>query len=467
MKKSKNLLILFLIVLILLAFYFILKYRPKDEGKSIKTSSEKTTIINLDSAKVCKIILKSNSNTLKFQKREQIWIANFTFPYKQDEINGLAEALTNLRAEQVIEKAPIDLSQYGLEKPKVTIEVFIENDIKPIIMYLGDPTPTGSSYYFSLKENPIVYTIPNYYGAKFTLTLADFRDYSLSKINIQEINYFKLSQIGKPDLEIKQNSITSELTEYGIGVWKMTKPYQESKLVASEKFQPIIESIALIFNAEEFIEDNPVDLSRYGLVRPQSELLVKDSQTQFHLLIGKPMNEQFVYCKKNDSNEIFTIKRSNLSFLNIKPFELIDKFVYIVNIEEVDKVTISGLGVNYTIVIDRKRNPNPKSKSELFDITYKVNGKIADEQLFKTIYQNLIGLLVESEYHKQPINDTPDLNITYYLNKGDQRKINIDFIPYNYDFYAVSKGGKAEFLISRDQVNAMVRELKSLIKGRN
>lgn len=235
MKKSKNLLILFLAILILLAFYLFIKNRPQEESRSNKTSVKDTIITTLDSSKIRKIVLKSNNNILHFQKNEQLWTGNFTFPYKQDKIVELTEVFSNLRAEQIIDENPVDLEQYGLNDPKMSIEVTVENDKNPKIMFLGDLTPTGNSYYFCLKENPTVYTIPKYNGAKFTQTPSDFRDYSLSKINIQEINYLKLSRSGNIALEIKQNPITSKLTDYGIGIWEMTKPYQEPKLVATEK----------------------------------------------------------------------------------------------------------------------------------------------------------------------------------------------------------------------------------------
>ncbi len=464
MKKSQSLLILFSAIVVLLSIYLFLEYRPQDTTEDSKASSKNITIINLNSSNIRKIVLKSTNNTLRFEKKNQLWKATFAFPYKQDVIDNLSNVFMGLQAEQVIDESPTDMEQYGLKIPAVIIEVTIDDDKSPKIMYLGDLAPSGNCYYFKLADKPTVYTIPNYNGDKFKLTPADFRDYSLTQIDTHNINYLKLSSIGKPVLEIKTNTITSKLTNYGIGIWQMTKPYQETITIATDKFQPVLDSLASITNAETFVEDNPSDLSLYGLTNPQAELLIKDNKTQFKLLIGKPKNENFIYCRTSDSNTIFTIKRSNLSILDTKPFELIEKFVFIVNIEDVDKISLSGLGTNHNMVIDRKRNPKPKDESDKYKTSYNVDGKKVEEHLFKTIYQNLIGLLVESECQFQPNNKTPDLSMIYYLNKGEQHKIVINFIHYNYDFYAVSRNGKTEFLISKDQVKLMLNKLKTLIK---
>lgn len=463
MKKSKNILILFLIMAILVSLYLFLKNRPEKDGDS-QTVSDTIFIVDLESDKINKIVLKSKNHTLSFVKKDEQWTANLPFPIKEGEVNSLSYIFFKFRADQLIDEAPVDLEQYGLKDPAVTIEVSTE-DQRLYTMYLGQRAPTGTSYYFKLKDDPAVYTIPDYNAKKFMLSPADFRDNSLAQIEIQDINYFKLSRAGKPDLEIRLNIEQSEFAQYGFGIWQMTKPYQEPMSVATDKFQPILQSITSITNAERFVDDNPVDLSRYGLAKPQADLLIKTKKSQFRLLIGNSVNgEDAYYCKKSDSKEVFTLSGNSLSFLNTKPFELIEKFVYIVNIDNVDKVTISGLGSNRVLEIVRKEAPS-KDEATKIEADYLLDGKKIKEDQFKKIYQSLISLLVEAECPNQPKNATPELKMTFHLNKGPHKEIKIDYIPYDYDFYAVFRGGKAEFLISKDQVKAMIKELENLIKS--
>lgn len=464
MKKSKNIILLFLVMAVLFSLYLFLKYRPQENIEEINTSTERITLVNLDNETIKGIVLKSSDHTLRFEKKNQLWTANFPFRLLQGEVKNLSYVFLGLHAEQVVAESPTDLDQYGLKEPAVTVEVTVENDKTPKIMYLGDLTPAGNSFYFKLNDDPVVYTIADYNGAKFKLTPADFRDNSLAQIETDSINYFKLSRADKPVLEIQLNTVMTELAQYGIGIWQMTKPYQEPMSVVTDEFQPILESITSITNAEKFIDDNPTDLNRYGLANPQAEVLIKDNQSQFRLLIGKAINEDSFYCKKSDSKAVFTISSNNLFFLDTKPFELIEKFAFIVNIDNVDKITVSGLGANHTLAIARKKKKSSTEASPEFEASYQADGKKVEEQLFKTIYQSLIGLTVESECQDKPKTDTPELRMTFKLNKGPQSEIHVDYVPYDYDFYAVFRGGKAEFLISKDQVKAMLREFEGLIK---
>lgn len=460
MKRTKNLLILSISIIILLSLYFILRDRPQEKSDNFQTATKTITLLDLEQKKITKIVLKSNNNLIRFERQNQQWTANFNFPLLQNEIENLANTFKGLNADQLIDKEPTDLEQYGLKHPAVTIEVTLANEKSPKIMYLGDLTPSGN-YYFMLDNDPAVYTVTGYIGAKFKMNSAGFRDHTLSRIDTEKINYFMFSQPGKPVLEIKLDSTDSKLSRYGIGIWQMTKPYRDSITVATDKFQPILNTLSSITQAEKFIDDNPTDLSRYGLAKPQGELLIKDENTQFHLLIGKPMDEDYVYCKMSDSKSIFTLRRNDLAIMDTKPFELIDKFVFIPNIENVDRITLSGLGSNHTMTIERQKNADSKKDSEKFITSYKVNGKKVEEQLFKSIYQNLIGLLFEGECQGQPKDAVPDLRLTYQLDKGPKHQMDIKFIPYNYDFYAVSRNGITEFLISKDQVKKLLRELET------
>lgn len=463
MRKSKNLLLLFAVLVGLSSLYLFLKYRSQENSDEIKVSSETITLVNIDNETINKMVLKSKNCTISFTKKEQQWTSNFSFPIKESEVNSLSYVFFGLRAEQLIDESPEDLEQYGLKDPAVIIEVMAGEDKTPKIMYLGDLTPSGTSYYFKLDNDPKVYTIPSYHGDKFKLTPADFRDNSLAQINIEKINYFKLSRAGQPELEIRINTESSDFAQYGFGIWQMTKPYHEPMSVLTDKFQAILQSITSITNAEKFINDNPVDLEPYGLAKPQAEIIIKDNQSQFRLLVGKSTNNEAFYCKKSDSKAVFTISNDNLYFLNTKAFDLVEKFAYIVNIDDVDKITLSGQGFNHTMEISRRRK---KAEDSEYDIRYQINGQKVKEELFKMIYQKIIGLMVESECPTKPKNNIPDLSMTFYLNKGLQREIRIDYIPYDYDFYTVFRGGNSEFLISKDQVKTMLREFESLIKGK-
>src|SRR5699024_2505294 len=87
--------------------------------------------------------------------------------------------------------------------------------------------------------------------------------------------------------------------------------------------------------------------------------------------------------------------------------------------------------------------------------TYKVDGKEVEEKPFKTYYQSLIGLMVDAENDNESDQD-PEVMTTFFLNKGKDREIHVDYVPYDNDFYVVERGGRAEFVISKQQVKKML-----------
>jgi hypothetical protein len=465
MRKINNLFILSISIIILLSLYFILKSRPNETIDKFQDSSNSISLLELKPEQITKIVLKSKSNVIRFERQKNQWITNLNFPLIQNKIDNLANIFKDLNADHVIEEEPTDLEQYGLKHPSVIIEVAMAEENKSKIMYLGELTPTGNAYYLKLDTDPAVYTIPGYIGAKFKMSPAGFRDHTLTIINPEKINYYKFSWRDKPVLEIKLDTSDSKLSQYGIGTWWMVKPYYDKIPIATDKFQLILNNLSSITKAEKFIDDNPSDLTHYGLTEPQGELVINDGDSVFHLLIGKPMDENFIYCKKSGLSSIFTVRSSVLDILDVKPFELVEKFVFIPNIEDVDQINLSGLGFNHLFTIGHQKKDDTKEDSEAQYNVYKIDGKKTEEKLFKSIYQNLIGLLFESECSNQPKNKVPDLSLNYQLNKGSKRqKMDIKFIPYNYDFYAVSRNGIIEFLISKDQVEKMLLKLKNLIE---
>jgi hypothetical protein len=148
---------------------------------------------------------------------------------------------------------------------------------------------------------------------------------------------------------------------------------------------------------------------------------------------------------------------------------VIDKFAFIVNIDDVNWVRVTGRGKSHTLSIKREKiekKEGEKSEGEEEEVkeTYFLDGKEREEKPFKKVYQSLIGLLVDAPY-TPPIAENPEIRITYNVKKGNRREHNITFVPYNVDFYAVFKNGLSEFLINKTQLDNMFSDLEALEKG--
>lgn len=473
-KRSRNLLILLVVLLLLGGCYLFLKYRPvkntADDSNTTKTAAQSIVLAKLDTAKLNLIRIQSSRGSLSLRHKASGWVADSASGIKLEQytIDSLASNISNLSALQEIETAPADLAQYGLDNPRVTVTAR-ESDQKQIIIRVGDETPTGNAYYAMVQGDPKVYTISGYVGQSFDVTLDDLRDKSLPAINTQELEYLLIAPAGGRAIEIVPNK-NAQNTQYGVlNPWSMTKPYPEPKNVGSDQLQKILDNLASLTTITSFISDRPGDPGRYGLAKPRLEIVAKDKQNTLHLYVGNDYNESEVYCKLDGSPTVFTLLKDSLEAFNVKPFDLIEKFACILNIDDVDRVEIRAQGKTHSILLTRKTvKPAKKGQPAEVAVTYRMDGKKIPEKVFKKFYQALIGLLMESESDRMPQDKNPEVTTTFYLNKGPQaeRVVRADYVPYNPDFYAVFRNGKPLFLISRSQVRQMLTTMDQAIRGK-
>jgi hypothetical protein len=226
--------------------------------------------------------------------------------------------------------------------------------------------------------------------------------------------------------------------------------YSYPVTVKNETFAELIQPLPDI-KAEELIENDAKDLAKYGLDKPTLRVVAKDkSNASMDISFGKDKDEDNIYFKTADSSAVYAITKGvTQPFINAKPFDLYDKLAYIVNINDVNRVEIKTASSTYNMEISReKKKAEKEGESDQTVEKFKVNNKDVEEDKFRDVYQAIIGLAVDSEKDKE-VKENPEVAMTYYLNKGDEKIVKVTFTPYNGDFYAVHINGKSEFVISK------------------
>lgn len=478
MRKTRNLIVLVVVLGLLAGSYFFLANRPQDDEEI--PLNEKVTILKFDKNDIVKMELKSIKGELTFHRVEKeveeekdgekqkvkksMWEVEYPYEVelKQMNVDDIAYTFASLSAERVIEEeTPEDLSIYGLEDPQAVGKATLKDGTEKIL-YLGNETPTGNTYYLMVEGDPRVYEVWMNHGQHLLYTLADVRDKSLTEINTPELAYYMVDKKDGRPMEIKANEKQSEdEARFGVGAWVMVKPYNELMSVDSNAFEQVLGSINNLA-IEEFVEDGVEDLGKYGLEEPSLELIVKDKENTLHLLFGDEYDEGMIYFKTADSDSVYGMKKSGIEFTDIKAFDLIQKFAFIVNIDDVDKVVVEGRGKTHTLTLSRetKKAENEDEEDEVVT-TYMANGKEVDEETFKKVYQSIIGITIDSETSKE-LEENPEIKTTFYLNKGPNREIHVNYVPYDNDFYAVFRSGKAEFIVSKDTVHKMLDKVDQM-----
>ena len=118
-------------------------------------------------------------------------------------------------------------------------------------------------------------------------------------------------------------------------------------------FIPMLEALVNA-RATEFVEENPDDLSVYGLDKPAYELIFSTEATgEVKLQMGFERREDYtIYAKFDGEDEVFAIDTNTFTFLDKPLKEIVNIFAYIVNIQDVEKIDLTMDGKTTHMELD-------------------------------------------------------------------------------------------------------------------
>ena len=484
MKKRTVAMLVTLGVLAALAgAYVYLRVRPAPEPSAFEEDAKKE-LSKLDAEKLQKIVLSDRpEGTLTLVKKDGAWALEPASPVKLDTttVDDLVYSFTALFAERTIDEHPSDLGQYGLVPPRAVARAWLaDGTVKTLL--LGDETPAGNTYYLQVQGDPAVYSVWMNHGQHFHWRVVDLRSKALlTAITKDEIVYFKARLRSGQTLEAVQKT-PDELKQFqlGFGSYLLVKPFPVPRGVDAEKFDALLTGAASL-DIAEFVDDSPTDLAAYGLARPWGELLVRDKAGTLHLLFGADRGQDRVCFQVAGERAVYAVDKYKLDFMNTRPFDVMDKFVFIPNIDDVDELHVTARGATRVFSLSRvtKKAAEAGAEDEVVT-TYRSDGrdlaeryaagrtpdeaKEAAESAFKKFYQSAIALSIEGEAPR-PVPNAPVITIRYRLNKGDKRDVTVTLAPYDKIFYAPFVDGVGGFALTKAQAESMLAKMDALLKG--
>lgn len=488
MRRKRSLISLLLVLVLLIGAYVYLSNRPEEEEET--EPKQVIDISKVDREKIVKIALENketgeqlvfeqetrtiegseqNSDEEKESKTETVWVT--TKPYAvelvQSKVTDLARSFSSLTANLVVEEQPEDLSIYGLKEPKVIATATLD-DGETIVLHLGNKTADGSGWYLMKKGDSKVYTVGTYHGDRLSLSFSDYRSKDLAVIDPLKMNYMRITGADRREIEIVTNDdLTDEEEAYGLNLYYMIKPFKKPRGVDSTKLGERLEKVTSL-KIKEFVDDHPSDYSKYGLDEPKLNLLIKDQDgTTLDLSFGSSLEDGTIYFKTGDSDAVYLMDESSIEFLNFAPMDVADKFALLVNIDDVDQVVFEGRGRRHTLSIERTTVEAEEEGEEDKEVsTYYLDGREVEEKPFKSFYQSIIGIVVDTE-KAHTAEGRPDLKLTYHLNKGTRDRRTVELIPHDQDFYSLVVDGdmESEFLIFRNRLDWVFGALDEFIAG--
>jgi hypothetical protein len=445
------------------AYFFVTRPKPAPAPAAAQPSLSKG-----DKDKLARVVLSDRpEGTLALVKKAGKWNTDppVVVPLEPTSIDDLLYSFSALNAERIIDEHPAELGQYGLTPPRAEGTGTWEDGTSHTLL-LGDKTPSGSAYYIQVKGDPRVYTVQSSTGQHLHWTLKDLRSRTISpSINYDEVEYVKIVERNGTVIEAKHKTeAEAKSFQLGFGPFMLSRPYSTPRGLDSQKQDTVIKAAQSV-SISDFAEEPVKGPEAYGLARPGAEVIVRDKSNTVDYIFGDQKGTQTWFAIRGQPG-VYLVDTSSLDFLKTKPFDIIDKFTFIPNIEDVDRMDITSGGKTHSIVITRTTKKAAKSGDpDVVTSAYTADGKTVADEDFKKFYQALIGLQLEGETAKR-VPDAPELSVTFSLNKGEVRRVRVDYAPYDRDFDAIFLNGVGDFALTKGQLTAMLAKLDLLLTGK-
>lgn len=475
-KKSRNLILLLLLMIVMIGtLIWLMNYNKQKDTSEADTSEDTSAIVTMDTTTINTIYFKMpESEMTLILDEEGIWhnYLDEDFPVNQTYAANMASAFASITADRTITEGIEDLSEFGLEEPAATISATLKDGSATIIK-LGSQVPVAGGYYATLNNDGKVYILPGTFYTTFDYTLAQMTEVEkIPAITAENITKLSINNKEKQSFEVVYDE-DSPVDLSGFSNYIINKPYSTPIPADTDAITTLFGNYtAMSFSS--CVDYKGADLSQYGLDEPSSQINISyyeeltqeadstDSSTEdsssnkeegvtkvnyeLTLLIGNKDSNGDYYAKLSDSNAVNIISASTVSTLtDINAYENSYKYINLINIDAVNSIDINVGDETYNLSI--KRTTETVDGEDSQTATYYINSKEMEEDAFKTLYQVIIGPVTEREISEEQniTSNTPYMTVTYHLITTDEPLV-IKYLPYDQNYYAVNTSGVQNFL---------------------
>ncbi len=374
----------------------------------------------------------------------------------------------NMTATQQIAEGVTDLASYGLDKPGVTATMKYR-DGSQAVWHFGNKLMAGSGYYMLKEGTSTVFAI--YTSAYDSLNKALGKlyvvDMPVTFADMSAIQHLLIEQKGKETIELRYLEETENT--FSISSLKLAQPIEYD--AHSDRAGEILTACAALTVTGYAGEKS--ELPESGLDDPRAKIYVTDGEgNKLSYMVGNYRDNGSVYVQIDDTDAVYLADASTLTFLdNANVNYLVDQFANLVNIAKVTELTVSGNGEQYTMSIDRvpELDENGVQKTATngrpatID-TYFFEGEVTDEELFKDLYQVIIGTMVSKVHNDYDYTGKVAVSVTYKLNEAPH-EFTIEYMEYDDEYYAVRRDNLTLFLIKQDKIDNLLAQMENYRNG--
>lgn len=302
----------FLLLLLLagLGAYVYWVERPKAEQEA-----KKKTLFELKADDVTEVTLTFPDREIALKKSGDEWRLTKPIETAADATTAknLVSAIADCEVKKELTDASSDLSQYGLDKPFVTLNVQLKDRALPATL-VGKNTPIGFSTYVQKADDKKILLTNAAFRSGLDKQAKDLRDKTIVNFTDDDVHGLEITADGKDIALVRKD-----------GTWSIERPgAYPADATAVRSFLSTLRSM----RAVDFPDDHPTDLSRYGLDAPQLRLrllLGKDNAEKQILIGSKATDKKEPYVQTSGVPTVYTVSDWVLRDLNKTVTDFRDK----------------------------------------------------------------------------------------------------------------------------------------------
>jgi len=490
-RKKKNAFTLILLLVVLAALcgvYFWYSGKKKENEQQEDTAAIDLLEIDTDSISSMHYVREDADIILIKQGDEWVSKNEPDRPINQDNVKAMLNAIKSIKAEKIVAENPDNLDDYGLMKPEALIEVTL-NDGSVVSLKIGIEIIHSMGYYGMINDDKNVYQLPRATGLPFRYNNTDMTKVEETPdVDSSKITYINISNKNGNDIELKyQGDKFYNISGNTLSNWKILKPYGEAYVADAAAIQGIQTNYSY-FSFLSCVDYKCEELGKYGLDDPLATIHVEytvtrteklekpelDEETQklvseksyeepaeYTLYIGKQNDDGNYYVRLEGSKAVHTMNQSTVdNMLNVNAFSLLDKYVLLPNIQDVDYIEAEANGKVYKMEIKRRSETDDNGKEKTV-ASYYFNGEEVEEKPFKTLYQVMITSQYDAEIKdKVDLNGAkPVLSLSFHLFGDGEGTYSAKFYPYNDSFNVIERPDGFMAFADKRRIDAIIESI--------
>lgn len=340
-KQIKIIIIVAALLFLLVGAMIVLLCLPSDkEDPSSAASSETLTLINHTVAEIEQISVSNESGEYTIltyyatahkskdssqneassddeSSTDTSPTSSFTFTMQdnkyelsQNEVGKLASECASLITTKTINSAGKSDSDYGLSKPRSTVEVRFNDGTKETV-YIGNEAPGDEGVYIKTSQSGTIYLVNSDDVAYMLKSRLELLSTSITEA-LDDGDTLKSFSVGgegiKNPISISYGDVSQD------GIYVMSEP--EHSACSASYISDFAEQNLYPFDAESVaaIDVKKDKLKEYGLDKPYYTVSFSNGRKGTELLFSKPDDKNSCYMMEKDTEIIYKISAASVEF---------------------------------------------------------------------------------------------------------------------------------------------------------